>query len=233
MDEPTAGMAPRERAQLMQLTAAIARESRIGVLFTEHDMDAVFAHADDILVLVRGEIIARGRPEEVRANARVREVYLGGSAPAGGCAMSEAILEVERLDASYGQAQILFEVSLKLRRGEIVALMGRNGAGKSTTLKAIMGLVPPRARDAALCRPRYPGAADLSHRPARPRLRAGGPAHLHRPHRLREPGGRRQGGGRRGRARRGRPSGCSRSSPTSPRCAAGAPARCRAASSRC
>jgi branched-chain amino acid transport system ATP-binding protein len=63
--------------------------------------------------------------------------------------MSDAILEVEKLDAFYGQAQILFEVSLKLRRGEIVALMGRNGAGKSTTLKAIMGLVPPRA--AVLC----------------------------------------------------------------------------------
>jgi branched-chain amino acid transport system ATP-binding protein len=59
--------------------------------------------------------------------------------------VSDVILEVERLDAAYGQAQILFEVSLKLRRGEIVALMGRNGAGKSTTLKAIMGLVPPRA----------------------------------------------------------------------------------------
>ncbi len=83
MDEPTAGMAPRERAQLMQLTATIARESRIGVLFTEHDMAAVFGHADDILVLVRGEIIAKGRPEEVRANARVREVYLGGSATVG------------------------------------------------------------------------------------------------------------------------------------------------------
>jgi branched-chain amino acid transport system ATP-binding protein len=83
MDEPTAGMAPRERAQLMQLTGAIARESRIGVLFTEHDMAAVFGHADDIIVLVRGEIIARGRPEDVRANARVREVYLGGSTPAG------------------------------------------------------------------------------------------------------------------------------------------------------
>jgi branched-chain amino acid transport system ATP-binding protein len=59
--------------------------------------------------------------------------------------MSEAILEIEKLDAFYGQAQILFEVSLKLRRGEVVALMGRNGAGKSTTLKAIMGLVPLRA----------------------------------------------------------------------------------------
>ncbi len=79
MDEPTAGMAPKERAQLMQLAAGIARERRIGVLFTEHDMDAVFAHADRILVLVRGEIIASGAPEEVRANPQVRQVYLGGA----------------------------------------------------------------------------------------------------------------------------------------------------------
>jgi branched-chain amino acid transport system ATP-binding protein len=57
-----------------------------------------------------------------------------------------AILEVEGLDAAYGQAQILFDVSLTVARGEIVALMGRNGAGKSTTLKAIIGLVPATAR---------------------------------------------------------------------------------------
>ena len=57
-----------------------------------------------------------------------------------------AILEIEGLSAAYGQAQILFGVSLRLACGEIVALMGRNGAGKSTTLKAIMGLVPPHAK---------------------------------------------------------------------------------------
>jgi branched-chain amino acid transport system ATP-binding protein len=57
-----------------------------------------------------------------------------------------AILEVEGLDAAYGQAQILFDVSLRVVQGEIVALMGRNGAGKSTTLKAIIGLVPAHAR---------------------------------------------------------------------------------------
>jgi branched-chain amino acid transport system ATP-binding protein len=56
-----------------------------------------------------------------------------------------ALLEVEKLDAAYGRAQILFEVSLTLQSGEIVALMGRNGAGKSTTLKAIMGLITARA----------------------------------------------------------------------------------------
>jgi branched-chain amino acid transport system ATP-binding protein len=77
MDEPTAGMAPRERAALMRLAASLARERGMGVLFTEHDMDAVFAHADRILVLVRGEIIAAGAPDEVRADPRVRQAYLG------------------------------------------------------------------------------------------------------------------------------------------------------------
>ncbi len=77
MDEPTAGMAPRERAALMHLVAGIARDRRIGILFTEHDMDAVFSHADRILVLVRGAIIASGKPDEVRADKRVKEVYLG------------------------------------------------------------------------------------------------------------------------------------------------------------
>jgi branched-chain amino acid transport system ATP-binding protein len=77
MDEPTAGMAPRERAELMRLTAGLARERNIGVVFTEHDMDAVFAHADRVLVLVRGEIIAAGTPDEVRTDLRVRQAYLG------------------------------------------------------------------------------------------------------------------------------------------------------------
>lgn len=77
MDEPTAGMAPRERAALMGLVASLSREREIGVLFTEHDMAAVFAHADRVLVLVRGEIIAAGRPDEVRADPRVRKAYLG------------------------------------------------------------------------------------------------------------------------------------------------------------
>jgi branched-chain amino acid transport system ATP-binding protein len=57
-----------------------------------------------------------------------------------------AILAIEGLNAAYGLAQILFDLSLSVRRGEVVALMGRNGAGKSSTLKAVMGLLPARAR---------------------------------------------------------------------------------------
>ena len=77
MDEPTAGMSPRDRVELMALTAGIAREKNLGVLFTEHDMDVVFRHADRILVLSRGQLIAEGRPDEVRRNPEVQAVYLG------------------------------------------------------------------------------------------------------------------------------------------------------------
>ena len=80
MDEPTAGMAPRERLELMALTADIVRSDRIAVLFTEHDMDVVFRHANRMLVLNRGQLIASGAPLEVRANPEVQRVYLGSRA---------------------------------------------------------------------------------------------------------------------------------------------------------
>ncbi|MEO8143210.1 MAG: ABC transporter ATP-binding protein [Betaproteobacteria bacterium] len=77
MDEPTAGMSPAERNELMQLAADLARGSKIAVLFTEHDMDVVFRHADRVIVLSEGSVIAQGSPAEVRADAKVRRVYLG------------------------------------------------------------------------------------------------------------------------------------------------------------
>jgi branched-chain amino acid transport system ATP-binding protein len=77
MDEPTAGMAPEERGALMALAAGLARDEALAILFTEHDMDVVFQHASRVLALHLGEVIAVGAPEEVRSNARVREVYLG------------------------------------------------------------------------------------------------------------------------------------------------------------
>jgi branched-chain amino acid transport system ATP-binding protein len=77
MDEPTAGMAPEERGALMALAAALARDDAIAVLFTEHDMEVVFGFASRILVMHLGEVIADGPPGRVRADERVREVYLG------------------------------------------------------------------------------------------------------------------------------------------------------------
>ncbi len=83
MDEPTAGMAPGERIALMDLAARIAAERGIAVLFTEHDMDVVFQHADRVIVLDRGRLIAEGTAAEVRANAEVQAVYLGTGATYG------------------------------------------------------------------------------------------------------------------------------------------------------
>ncbi|MDQ6618370.1 MAG: ABC transporter ATP-binding protein [Pseudomonadota bacterium] len=77
MDEPTAGMSPGSRSRLMHLVRSVARDSQIAVLFTEHDMGVVFAFADRVIVLDKGEVIASGAPAEVRADARVQAVYLG------------------------------------------------------------------------------------------------------------------------------------------------------------
>ena len=77
MDEPTAGMAQAERAALMRLVRHLATQRRIAVLFTEHDMDAVFDNADRVLVLAQGRLIAEGPPEAVRADPAVRTAYLG------------------------------------------------------------------------------------------------------------------------------------------------------------
>jgi branched-chain amino acid transport system ATP-binding protein len=80
MDEPTAGMAPEERNNLMALTAELVRERNLAVLFTEHSMDVVFGYAQHILVMSRGRIIASASPDSVRENREVQEVYLGSSA---------------------------------------------------------------------------------------------------------------------------------------------------------
>jgi branched-chain amino acid transport system ATP-binding protein len=77
LDEPTAGMAPRERVALMALTRRVVREQDLACLFTEHDMDVVFGHADRIMVMSRGRLVAMGAPEEVRADPLVQEIYLG------------------------------------------------------------------------------------------------------------------------------------------------------------
>lgn len=77
MDEPTAGMGPRERNDLITLVKRLVVERGISVLFTEHSMDVVFAFADRIVVLARGRVIADGDAKAIRENAEVQKVYLG------------------------------------------------------------------------------------------------------------------------------------------------------------
>jgi len=77
LDEPTAGMSAQETRESIRLIERIARERGLTLLFTEHDMEVVFAIAHRITVLHQGEVIADGTPEEVRAHPEVRRVYLG------------------------------------------------------------------------------------------------------------------------------------------------------------
>jgi branched-chain amino acid transport system ATP-binding protein len=77
MDEPTAGMAPRERNDLIALVRRLVVERGISVLFTEHSMDVVFAFADRIIVMARGKLIADGDAKTIRSDPLVQQVYFG------------------------------------------------------------------------------------------------------------------------------------------------------------
>ena len=80
LDEPTAGMSSAERGATVQLLKAVRQRRQLAMLLTEHDMDVVFGLADRISVLHQGRLIASGTPQAIRADARVREVYLGDEA---------------------------------------------------------------------------------------------------------------------------------------------------------
>jgi len=77
LDEPTAGMSVDEARSTMELVDRLNRDMKLTVLFTEHDMDIVFNHAQRLTLMHRGEIVVTGTPEEVRANTTAQRVYLG------------------------------------------------------------------------------------------------------------------------------------------------------------
>jgi branched-chain amino acid transport system ATP-binding protein len=82
LDEPMAGLGPEESARMVGMLRALKRE--LTILLIEHDMEAVFALADRITVLVYGRVIASGAPADIRANAEVRQAYLGEAEAAHG-----------------------------------------------------------------------------------------------------------------------------------------------------
>jgi branched-chain amino acid transport system ATP-binding protein len=77
LDEPTSGMNPGERVKILENIRKLSKEKRTTFVIVEHDMDVVFSLSDRIVVMHRGEVIADGRPDEIRENKEVREVYLG------------------------------------------------------------------------------------------------------------------------------------------------------------
>jgi branched-chain amino acid transport system ATP-binding protein/branched-chain amino acid transport system permease protein len=149
LDEPAAGLLRSDKDQLGALLKKIARTG-IAVILVEHDMQLVMAISDHIVVLDAGAVIASGDPARVRTDPLVLKAYLGAGdmqvrprptrwlAPAG-----EVVLSCLKLDVGYGAAPVLQNVSLAVRAGEMVGLLGANGAGKSTAMLALSGLLRP------------------------------------------------------------------------------------------
>lgn len=77
LDEPSSGMNPIERIKVLELVKKLASERKTTFVIVEHDMDIVFALSDWIVVMNRGEVLAEGKPDEIRENREVREIYLG------------------------------------------------------------------------------------------------------------------------------------------------------------
>ncbi|MCL4464915.1 MAG: branched-chain amino acid ABC transporter ATP-binding protein/permease [Chloroflexi bacterium] len=151
LDEPLAGLSPAERTRIANLIRQLAGERT--VLLIEHDVDRVLELSDRITVMHQGKVIARGTPAEIQGNSLVQEAYLGASQmeevklTAKGprtVTSGETILRVDRINSFYGKSHVLHNVSLEVREGEAVCLLGRNGVGKTTTLSSIVGTVPPR-----------------------------------------------------------------------------------------
>ncbi|GAC1546990.1 MAG: hypothetical protein NVS2B9_14060 [Myxococcales bacterium] len=153
LDEPTAGMGAGERERVLTQIRKLAAGGRPTILLVEHDMEVVFGLAQRLVVLHQGRLLADGAVSEVRADPRVREIYLGEASVAAPAETArpdagETLLEVRSLNAGYGLAHVLHDVHFEVARGEVVALLGRNGVGKTTTLRSLSGLITPHASSA-------------------------------------------------------------------------------------
>jgi branched-chain amino acid transport system ATP-binding protein len=146
LDEPHGGLNHTETARLIDVIRQM-RERGLTVLLIEHEMDVVMRLADDITVLNLGNLLARGTPREVQSNEEVIEAYLGATTTAPDAApepevAAKPLLEVRDLTVRYGDIEAVRSADLTVNEGEFVSLLGNNGAGKSTTLKAIARLTP-------------------------------------------------------------------------------------------
>ena len=166
LDEPAAGMNPSEKQGIRDLIERLNKDG-LTILLIDHDMRLVMGVCQRVAVLDFGRKIAEGTPDEVSTDAGVIKAYLGtrgdkevASAP-GAAAVDEAeeafestsigaatepkeaILEVQDLTVSYGAVTAVRGASLRVAAGEVVALIGANGAGKSTILNTLSGLIRP------------------------------------------------------------------------------------------
>lgn len=146
LDEPAAGLMRSDKLELSRLLRRIA-DLGIAVILVEHDMLLVMGISDRVVVLDAGARIADGTPAQVRKDPRVLKAYLGDSEDRARPrstpldAASMPVLTALKITAGYGAAPVLDKLSFDVRAGELVALIGANGAGKSTTMRVVSGLL--------------------------------------------------------------------------------------------
>jgi ABC-type branched-subunit amino acid transport system ATPase component len=152
LDEPAAGLNHAEMDELLRFLRWVRDHYEVTIVLIEHHMKLVMGLCDRISVFDFGAKIAEGTPAEIRANRRVIDAYLGeetgGSdeqaapAPAGPSAGADLALSVRDLTVNYGDITAVKGISFEVKRGEIFTLIGANGAGKTSTLRALSGLRP-------------------------------------------------------------------------------------------
>jgi branched-chain amino acid transport system ATP-binding protein len=150
LDEPLVGLAAQERERIIALIKSLAEFT--AVLLIEHDIDRVFEFSDHVTVMNQAKVLVSGTPDEMRNDEQVQVAYLGSGNALIARQSSDnltrqinpkdILLNVEGIDTFYGKSHILNDVSFNVCKGEVVALLGRNGAGKSSTLKSVMGIAP-------------------------------------------------------------------------------------------
>ena len=146
VDEPFAGLTSGEVAAFSTLIASFRAEGK-AVLLVDHNVKGVAALVDRAQAMYLGEPIAEGTVEQVMQDPHVRRVYMGGdmhvaARPAATTKQGPPLLDVKSLSVFYGKAQALDDVSIHVREGEFVSVVGLNGAGKTTLFNAISALVP-------------------------------------------------------------------------------------------
>lgn len=148
LDEPLVGLAAQERERIIALIKSLAEYT--SVLLIEHDIDRVFEFSDYVTVMNQAQVLVSGTPDEMRSNEQVQTAYLGSgktlitdqSKILKDIDKNNVLLDLQGIDTFYGKSHILNDVSFNACKGEVVALLGRNGAGKSSTLKSVMGIAP-------------------------------------------------------------------------------------------
>lgn len=152
LDEPAQGLPPHEIKILGKFLRLIQKEFSLGALIVEHNVATLMEISDRIVAMDSGKKIAEGTPQEINRNPLVHEVYLGNKSsitakiedrPQSPPREGAPLLSIRNIDLYYGRAQALYAVSLDVYPKEIISIVGTNGSGKSTVLKAIGGVETP------------------------------------------------------------------------------------------